>query len=387
MADQCRAKAGLPAHHDPMRFELGDIPYVNFSREGLIRNFSFEAKGEDLWVATYNQLKLFRGAGPFTAENPIKTYEFQRTTQSSNTCICVSPDFIWMGTADDGLLELDRKSGACRRITMKDGLYFNGITCLCLQGRTLWIAYKNDQTGAVGTLDLNNRRFSTFTPDLSPGAGTNSQSSYEQSKLDDIRKAPQHPSKGMVEANSGEMWFAVIDKGIQRYRSSDASWDTVRITEAEEPLSMKYISTIAADVLHGQLLVPIRERLPFYCEKSVTGGLFIHNYRHNNDRIMRIYQGLPSNDLTAVAVDGRIAWLGGRGFVAILDTQELKVLKVAYISANLISKIQLGKTHAWIQVTTRGEGYDFEYGGNAWTGVYRIDRSAVEPALDTENQK
>src|SRR6266567_244277 len=107
VADECRAKAGKPALKDPMRFEIGETPYVSFVRDGP-RIFSFEAEGEDLWMATYSQIKMFRGDGPFAALKPLESHEVERTTRTGNTSICVSKNYIWAGTFDDGLLELDR---------------------------------------------------------------------------------------------------------------------------------------------------------------------------------------------------------------------------------------------------------------------------------------
>src|SRR5262245_57181220 len=100
-----------------MRFKIGETPYVSFSPNGS-RLFSIEPEGDELWMAMYSQIKLFRGDGPFAAGKPVKFHEFQRTTRSGNTSICVSRDYIWAGTFDDGLLECNRRTGECRRLTM-----------------------------------------------------------------------------------------------------------------------------------------------------------------------------------------------------------------------------------------------------------------------------
>lgn len=96
---------------------------------------------------------------------------------------------------------------------------------------------------------------------------------------------------------------------------------------------------------------------------------------------VQLYQGLPSNDVTAVAVDGNIAWVGGRGFVAVVDINKRKVLRIAYVSASRIYGIKLSPMHAWIGISC-GKIDDPPYSGNARTGVYRIDRSTVEPAAN-----
>jgi hypothetical protein len=179
----------------------------------------------------------------------------------------------------------------------------------------------------------------------------------------------------MTPAETGEMWFAISEKGLRRFRSSGGGWDA---NQLPAPTMARFVD-MAADITHGLLFLANREHLVLDGEKSTTGGLFIYDYRQNRCNTLQIYEGLPSNDVTAVAVDGRIAWVGGRGFVAVVDVQERKVLRIAYVSASRIQGIQLGQKHAWIAVSCgSGDSYP-DFSGKAWTGVYRLDRSAIEP--------
>ncbi len=289
-------------------------------------------------------------------------HNIERSTKTINTSICLGPNFIWVGTFDDGLFELDRKTGAIHHITMTNGLLLNGISRLYLQGQTLWIAYKNTDDGGVGTLDIPTHKFSALTPNLRPEAGAISMPYYSQGQLDRWDQPPQRPITCLTEGDPGEMWFGVDEKGLQSLRNSDGHWRTILDTFSIDA----YLSDIAADPAHGQMLVTTRERYVPNGEKSHTGGLFFYDYRQHHHTVMQIYQGLPANDLTAIAVDGSIAWIGGRGFVAVVDIQEQKVLRIAYLSANCIRKIQLGKTYAWIQVISDGGDSFPEYSGNAW---------------------
>jgi hypothetical protein len=372
LANECRAKAGKPVLKDPMRFELGDTPYIHFTRDGP-RYFDFEVEGGDVWMGIYSQIKRFSGPGPFAALEPTELHEVKRSTRTMATSICLSSNFIWMGTFDDGLFELDRKTGNVRHLTMKDGLLLDGISGLYLQGQTLWIAYQKKDSGAVGTLDLQTHKFSALTPNLHPEAGVNSESGFNQDRLDQEDQPPQLPISCMMEVATGEMWFGVNNKGVQSYRNSGTRWKTIKFFSTRTRLS-----DIAADPAHGQVLVAARDDGCIFNEKSRSGGLVIYDYGQHKQEKMQIYQGLPSNDLTAVALDGNIAWIGGRGFVAVVDVQKQKVLRVAFVSANCIKKIQLGKTYAWIQVSAGGGDYYPDYSGEAWTGIYRLERSAIE---------
>jgi hypothetical protein len=380
VANECRAKAEKPALKDPMLFEIGATPYVSFNPNGP-RMFSFEAEGADLWMATYNEIKRFSGDGPFAAAKPQEVHAFQRATQTGNTCVCVSRNYIWAGTVDDGLVEFDRKTGACRRLTMADGLMLNGIIGLALQGQTLWIAYRNGANGGVGALDVETHKISTLTPSLPPAAGDNSQPWHSQARLDDDRQAPTLPVTSMAPVGNGEMWFAVSEKGLRRFRNSGGDWETLWRTGSND----RGIAAMAADTGHGLLLLANREFTVLDGEKSRSGGLITYDYRQHKAGFLQIHDGLPSNDLTAVATDSKVAWVGGRGFVAVVDVLNRKVLRIAFVSASKIQRIQLGQNYAWIAISSGGQDSDPEYSGNAWTGVYRIDRSAIEPFVISNN--
>ena len=379
VASEWRARNGMTAVSDPTRFELGARPYVSFSRNGY-RVFAFEVEGEDLWMATYSEIKKFAGDGPFSAAEPSELHEFDRGTHGNITSLCVGPEYVWAGTEDDGLLELNRKTGSTRRLTKKQGLPLDGICGLVLRGRCLWIAYQNEANGAVGNLNLDTLQLSTLTPKLPANAGANSQPWSRQAKLDLYNQAPTLPVASMANAGPEEIWFAVYQKGVQRFRESDGKWSVVYVEE-DGPNDVGF-PAIAADTNDALMLLARRESDVLAGAASSKGGLMIYDLRNSSpgmDGVIGIRSGLPSNDVTAVAADGRIAWVGGRGFVAVVDVVSRKVLRVAYVSASRIYGIRLSARHAWIGVSTGAGDSDPEYSGDAWTGVYRLDRSAIEP--------
>jgi hypothetical protein len=370
IADECRARAGLPAVKDPMRFELGNVPYVSFLGA---RMYSFALEREDVWLGTYSQIKRFRGEGPFAADQPVELHEFNRSTDGGNTCVCLTADYVWAGTANDGLLELNRKTGACRRLTMNDGLLMNGISGLKLQGNTLWITYGNVDSGGIGMLDLATHKFSALTPTLSPGAGTNSQTRYDQGLLEDPHQPPQLPISAMTSGAAGEMWFAIWRHGIRRFRGSGGGWDAPLELGKWEP----EFTDFAAEPALGMVMFSSR-----------NGGYIVYDYVHNQTSWAHDYRvAVPCDDVSAVALDGRIAWVGGNGFVAVVDIVEKRMLRVAYISASKVASIRLDRTHAWVALSCGKEFDDPNYAGNERTGIYRLNRASIEPAKLAANQK
>src|SRR5262249_958260 len=84
VADECRSKGGVPAPKDPMRFEIGKKPYIGFARNGPWL-FSFAAEGEELWSATHSHIGMFRCNDATATAKPLKSYEFERTTETGST--------------------------------------------------------------------------------------------------------------------------------------------------------------------------------------------------------------------------------------------------------------------------------------------------------------
>jgi len=165
----------------------------------------------------------------------------------------------------------------------------------------------------------------------------------------------------ITEADPGEMWFIVGLKGLQRFRCAEGSWRAFwspviyttdpavnkRLTENQSQKSMSILnnpggsySSIAPDPRHGRVLLTATDWEGGRSnEKSNSGGLLIFDYRDNGLKTVRLEQGLPSNQATAVATDGRFAWGGGRGYVAVVDVDALKVLRIGYMSAGTIQRI------------------------------------------------
>lgn len=384
VANECRIRAGKRPVRDPMIFELG-APYIGFSREAT--RFDFQTEGEDVWIGIYSRIERFRGPMPMDASEPTEVHDVQRIVKCISTSLCVSPELIWFGTDGDGLFELDRKNGAVRHFTMKDGLLLDSISALCLKEKTLWIGYRRMDGGGVGTLDLQTHTFTARSANLRSDAGTHSEPFYKQGLIEQSNQAPRMAVAAITAGASTDMWFAVRDKGIQYYHGAEGAWTT-----STEPFKF---ASIAVDTAHNQLLFASHDSFTPENEKSVQGGLGIYNYRENRTDWLRISQGLPANETTAVAVAGNIAWVGGRGFVAVIDIVQRKVLHIAYVSANNIKKIELGNRYAWIQVYNNplgawlksdfanlkdggGDIYEHENGGEAQTGIYRVERERVE---------
>jgi hypothetical protein len=59
-------------------------------------------------------------------------------------------------------------------------------------------------------------------------------------------------------------------------------------------------------------------------------------------------QRLPG-PATALALNGRDLWVGGMGFLALIDLDQDKIVKLAYIQARQVDSIQFGGGWVWVQ--------------------------------------
>ena len=74
-------------------------------------------------------------------------------------------------------------------------------------------------------------------------------------------------------------------------------------------------------------------------------------------------EGLPLPNSTATAVNGKDVWLGGRGYIGLVDLEKKALRKVGYMQANVVDHLEIAGGFLWAQ-----------FGGD----LYRIPLSAAE---------
>jgi hypothetical protein len=336
---QCRAKLGLPDVQQANRFDLGP-PCLHIHEPA-----AFVAEKNTLWIGT--------GARLIQLDATLKTntvIALPKDRFTPVTALCVSPERIWVGTSGDGLIEYDRMGAQCRRIEEKDGLLLSDISSLYLHGGSLWIGYgRRDEygrrgAGGVGLLELSTRRLSTFTPPLAvprPGA--------EEARSD---APPRSAVFGIVGGLSGEVWVIAAGKGIQRYQLTDNSWSS--------PNFGSFYPTCLA--VGGDRLF-VGKAIYQGGETRSWGGVQSLGLKNGQLTAIGATEALPSPRVTTLTVDGNDLWVGGEGFVAVVDLKEWKTRKVCYASAREVDHIEVAGRFVWVQ-----------YGGH----LYKAPLEAVE---------
>ena len=78
-------------------------------------------------------------------------------------------------------------------------------------------------------------------------------------------------------------------------------------------------------------------------------GLAVVNLKDLNVKYLGEVEGFPGAALTTLELDGTNLWIGGRGYIARLDTKDLKVRKYSYIPTRNVNRIQVGGGYVWAQ--------------------------------------
>ena len=84
-------------------------------------------------------------------------------------------------------------------------------------------------------------------------------------------------------------------------------------------------------------------------EDTGYSGLTVLEPKSGKSRQVPALDGLPRRMISTVMVEGNNVWLGGMGFVALVDPQEHKVLKCGYVNARAVDRIEVAGGYVWAQ--------------------------------------
>lgn len=362
MTAGCRQKLGLTAVHNPLEFDMGQ-PLLC-----LCSPSSFIADSDGLWIGIGGQL--------LHLDFDLKTNLVVNLPDpfAPVTALCISPSTIWIGTAGAGLIEFDKATRKVRQLTEKDGLMMNFISSLNLKDDTLWIGYGHESGGGLGQLDLRSQKIRSFMPSLnadsSSGAG----------------EAPPRDGIGnIVTGTDGDLWMHV-GGGVRQFHVTRNSWGSlpskgwvtsfstdserlvegVSIEQIEIQVETKSVQAAVTNRITKTKLVVSQEgmfRLEANFETNGNhqrisgtstgkirpkGGLAIQSFRDNRWQSLVDAEGLP-NPPTTMTLNGNDLWVGGEGFIALVDLTECKIRKFCYIQAAGVDRIQIGGGYVWAQ--------------------------------------
>ena len=161
MADLCRAKLGLKDKRDPRESDLGSV-FLEIRAP-----FMFTTTAEGFWLLA--ERRLYSLDFNFKTNLVVNPPPHPGIESLNCTCLCASPDKVWLGSDVGGVTEFDKASRQFRRLTEADGLAKNEITSLHLIGDALWIGYGGKSGGALGRMNLGDGKITSFMSSISSG--------------------------------------------------------------------------------------------------------------------------------------------------------------------------------------------------------------------------
>jgi hypothetical protein len=328
----CIQKLGGRTVHDQREFQMGKPCFC------LCSPSAFAVEENGLWIGIDGQL-LHLDFDLRT--NLIVTLP----SQADITSLIAGPASIWIGTDGKGLIEVDKATHKCRVYTEKDGLMMENIASLCLGGRVLWIGYGRrtyeyvasgkSSEGGLGLLDLSSGHFTSYTPSFTRAPA--------DTAAGPAAEAMDQPTRGsvifMAAGNDGDVWFITESGGLTRlrhYRPGTDTWEG-----AQQACSF---------VLADQKRLFLGQFWNYTgADKSSALGLAVLDFKDGKWRSLVKTDLLPSGALSALAFDGDNLWVGGMGYIALVDPAREAILKFARIQTPAVDSIQIGGGYLWAQ--------------------------------------
>ena len=367
-ADRCREKLGLPALDKPGEFEIGE-PWMCLHEPNNERHSApavFSTTSDALWVASGNRLMRVG------MDRQTNLTVLMPNDSVPVTSLAIGDSTLWVGTAGGGLIQVDKLNSKCTRLSTEDGLMMDEITALQLAGNALWIGYGARSRGGLSRMDVATRSITSFTPSL-----------VDPTKV----QPPGEPVDMMVCSSEGDVWFLTKGMlGLRRaisgnweYFARSHSWyfralvlDGTQIIEGlkipliavtiEFPVEAGAKSNEAkrvTEVLPNgekerfvQSLRTNRGAAKIVAERSFyleRGGLATRSLNDGQVRPLLEPTGLP-HPPSAMVLNGRDLWVGGLGYLALVNVDENKLSRIAYVPAGTVEKLEIAGNFLWAQM-------------------------------------
>jgi tetratricopeptide (TPR) repeat protein len=360
MVAYCREKLGMTSDRDPREFDIGP------NRVCMHTPSAFSADDSGLWLCIAGQLLRldldFRTNAAFRL--PIGP-------EVSISCLLVGSDRIWIGTAGAGLFEFDKSNRQCRQFREADGMMMDSVASLHENEESLWIGYGGVSGGGLGRMDLRSHRFTSFMPSLVPTA----EQQPPSQKIENIASGARGDlwlqagtvvrtlrmkdtvwgtlsggdgsprclaadAERLVEGNSIYRFEVEIETQLKDQSWTNQVTKETRIVTFEDKARLE--ATIKTNGLHQRISGTSSGRV------GPAGGVSIFSFRSQQWESFRDADGLP-NPPTALALDGNNLWVGGKGYLALIDLKERKVRKYCHTGAEAVDRIQIAAGYVWAQ--------------------------------------
>ncbi len=332
----CREKLGQTAiASTPIEFKLGK-PVRLFLDAPVLKH-----DGKRLWVAAQDRVYHY-------TDGVWNQVTMSPDLRDHITALAVNDTTLACGTRYSGVFICERATVKWRHYDEADGFMVSSIEGFCFSGPKLWIAFGDRETeyGGVGYIDLTAQRFVGITPKLEKvGRGI----------LDDGEtQAPKRRVRAVHQDDNG-LWAGVQGKGLQRYDLNSKQWDTASSLHGFQRSRFPAISD-GQNQITGISVTPLFVAVStdqtgsHASSEKYWGGLSFSSVATNDWKILTEQQGLPSNYVLSVAIDGNQLWTGGRGFLARVDMSTGRITHVCNTGNTWVHSIEVMPDVIWVGV-------------------------------------
>lgn len=327
LAARCRRELGEPPVEDPLRFEIGAPMLTNAVPFGFLRD------GDRVWLACCDRLTERSLDGRI-----LRSIRLDTSDERPPRALALSQDSVWIGTVG-GLIRVDKSTATIRRYTSKDGLMLDGVSALHLAGDRLWIGQDNapidgmpdpDPAGALSLLQLSTGRIKSFTPSLPA----------DQPEASGAGGPPRLPVRAVVQQGGETIWLGIHRQGIWKARPSAGTW-----TAVSSPGEMVLPSCLVASdrwAVAGNAPRPRTNRSP--------DPLLVDPMDNSGPFLLGPRDGLPFPSVTTLALDEDRLWVGGPGYLAILDLPSRRVIRRCLLENTDVQGLTLVGDDVWVRL-------------------------------------
>jgi tetratricopeptide (TPR) repeat protein len=337
-ADYCRKKLGLPVtRREEASFAMGK-PVLPLCSDAI-----FTTDDQGVWLGLPGRLVHLDSN---LATNDVIDLPVDDSGEIPPTAaICLSSAGIWVGTDGQGLYQFDKASRRFRRFRERDGLLMDKIAALCLTPEALWIGYGRSahyaelaSKGGLGRLDLHSGQLTSFTASM-------------LKETDKIGTARSPATSGTPRSSSvlditagarGDIWFLSAEQTqvLCRYRSAENAWDGAVLQACRSVLS-------DSDHLY------VGREWNYFGNDRTNQALGVCTLdvkaKDLNWHELKRTPRLPSARVTAMALDNGRLWVGGFGYVALVDPNADEARAVAYVQTESVDRLHVGGGYIWAQ--------------------------------------
>jgi hypothetical protein len=332
--DYCRKKLGLPIAHKGPELQMGK-PVLQLCRDAI-----FTSDEQGLWIGLEGQL-LHLGFDLKT--NLVVNLPVE--TAAPIAAICVTSSNIWIGTDGGGLHNFNKASHQFRHLGQKDGLLMDKIASLYLSRDALWIGYGRrvregalKSEGGLGRIDLHTGQITSFMPSAleGPGAGAG------QGVPPRTGKAVRDSVLAITEGAPGDIWLLADAPSpmLCRYRTGAGAWD-IAVNQACTSLLRD-----PGNLFVGRCWNYFGENRT---EQAVGVSILDLSTKDAPWRELKRPEGLPPGRVTALAIENGRLWVGGFGYIALMDPAKDELGAVAYVQAESVDRLETGGGFLWAQ--------------------------------------